>query len=331
MDSLLGFAADVGLRIRNVIKPLLGAEGQKSIEGIGASGDSTFRIDEIAEEVLEESIAKNPKYAYYSEDRGFVGKESAEAILIVDPIDGTRPAAAGLESCCVSVGAAPMNDKDPFDLKMSDLYAGFIAELKNDACFSATADGYIEIYINGMKCKSKHKKAPGLERLFWTTGFRGRPILPTAIVLRDLVDISSVDGGVFEIGSATFGITRLITGQMDAYVDIGDRIVRDIPETIDIFKRVGHGHIVNNSSYDLAAALIIARAAGICISDAYGRDIEAYPLFTAKNDSRLSCVTAADEEAHRNILHMIDSGMDRLRSYIDVNGTSFLTSTEAGV
>ena len=29
------------------------------------------------------------------------------AIFVVDPIDGTRPAAAGLESCCVSIAVVP--------------------------------------------------------------------------------------------------------------------------------------------------------------------------------------------------------------------------------
>ena len=35
--------------------------------------------------------------------------DRAEWVLVVDPIDGTRPALAGLESCCVSVAAAPLD------------------------------------------------------------------------------------------------------------------------------------------------------------------------------------------------------------------------------
>ena len=45
--------------------------------------------------------------AFYSEDRGYVEFGTPRAILVVDPIDGTRPAAAGLESCCVSVAVVP--------------------------------------------------------------------------------------------------------------------------------------------------------------------------------------------------------------------------------
>ena len=68
----------------------------------------TFAIDAGAERFLEEWLAEHaPDVAFYSEDRGLVEPAGgAEAVLVVDPIDGTRPALAGLESCCVSVAAA---------------------------------------------------------------------------------------------------------------------------------------------------------------------------------------------------------------------------------
>ena len=49
----------------------------------------------------------------------------AEWVLIVDPIDGTRPAAAGLESCCVSIAAARLDDEPT----MGDVEVGCILEL----------------------------------------------------------------------------------------------------------------------------------------------------------------------------------------------------------
>ena len=48
-----------------------------------------------------------PTWAFYSEDGGLQGAADPELILIVDPIDGTRPAAAGFEMACVSVAAVP--------------------------------------------------------------------------------------------------------------------------------------------------------------------------------------------------------------------------------
>ena len=76
-----------------------------------AGGDVTFAIDAAAEAMLERFLAERaPDVAFYSEDRGLVEPSGAtpRAVLVVDPIDGTRPALAGLESCCVSVAAAPL-------------------------------------------------------------------------------------------------------------------------------------------------------------------------------------------------------------------------------
>ena len=70
----------------------------------------TFGIDAGAEETLADLAEHAPDVAYYSEDRGLVAPDGATEVLVVDPIDGTRPALAGLESCCVSVAAAPLRE-----------------------------------------------------------------------------------------------------------------------------------------------------------------------------------------------------------------------------
>ena len=70
----------------------VGADG-----GRGEGGDVTFAIDEQAESMMEAFLAERaPEVAFYSEDRGMVNPASSdpEMVLIVDPIDGTRPALA---------------------------------------------------------------------------------------------------------------------------------------------------------------------------------------------------------------------------------------------
>ena len=60
-------------------------------------------------------------------------------------------------------------------------------------------------------------------------GFRGRPARPSVEVLGDLIDASSVGGGTFELGSQAFAMTRLVTGQLDAVVEVGSRLIDDVP------------------------------------------------------------------------------------------------------
>ena len=76
-----------------------------------------------------------PRVSFYSEDRGLVSPagDRAEWVLVVDPIDGTRPALAGLESCCVSVAAAPL-DAEP---TMATWQVGCVLELKSGQAFVA--------------------------------------------------------------------------------------------------------------------------------------------------------------------------------------------------
>jgi myo-inositol-1(or 4)-monophosphatase len=151
-----------------------------------------------------------------------------------------------------------------------------------------------------------------LDRMFWTYGFRGRPARPLVEVIGDLIDDSSVGGGTFELGSAAFDMTRVVTGQLDAYVEPGPRIVADVPGMEAEFRRVGGGAVLNNSPYDLAGAALIAREAGAIVTDAYGRGLGDRPLLGSGEEFQMSVVTSANQPLHDAILAAIDAGVARL-------------------
>ena len=62
------------------------------------------------------------------------GGGEPECVLVVDPIDGTRPALAGLEAACTSVALAPLGDGEP---TMGDVVAGRVVEIKSGEWFAA--------------------------------------------------------------------------------------------------------------------------------------------------------------------------------------------------
>ena len=66
-------------------------------------------------------------------------------------------------------------------------------------------------------------------------------------------------------------MTRIVTGQLDAYIEPGPRMVDDVPGMREEFERVGGGAVLNNSPYDLAAAALCLQEAGAVVTDAYGR------------------------------------------------------------
>ena len=133
---------ELALALRERVLPLLGAHAGRTAAGAGAGGDITFAIDSLAEEFLAEFISERaPRMAFYSEDRGLVFDSDATHVLVVDPIDGTRPAMAGLESACVAVALAPLGDGEP---TMADLLYGCVVEIKAGDWFLASRGGGVE-------------------------------------------------------------------------------------------------------------------------------------------------------------------------------------------
>jgi myo-inositol-1(or 4)-monophosphatase len=133
-----------------------------------------------------------------------------------------------------------------------------------------------------------------------------------AEVLGVLLDSSSVGGGTFDLGSATYDMTRVVTGQLDAYIEPGSRMIADVPGMREEFERVGGGVVLNNSPYDLAAVALICEEAGAVVTDAYGEPLARRPLLGSGAEFQLSCVTAANAELHTRIVREIDAGVERL-------------------
>jgi len=302
--ELRSVVLDLATALREEVAPELGQHAGRKHSGAGAGGDVTFAIDERAEAFMEQFLAERaPDVAFYSEDRGLVTPAGdPEWVLIVDPIDGTRPAMAGFEAACVSVALAPLGDGDP---TIGDVTIGCVVEIKSGQAFVAERG-------KGLDPAPALSSNTELSRMFWAYGLRGRPMRRIAEVVGELIDASSVGGGTFDLGSATFDMTRVVTGQLDAYVEPGARLIAEIPGMREEFERVGGGVVLNNSPYDVAAAILICEEAGAVVTDAWGGPLGAYPMLGSGAEYQLSCVTAATAELHARIVTEIDAGIDRL-------------------
>ena len=299
---------ELSLALRERVLPLLGSHAGRAHSSAGEGGDVTFAIDVEAESFLEAFLAERaPHLAFYSVDRGLVvpAGGGASEVLVVDPIDGTRPAMAGLESCCVSVAAAPLRE----GVTMGEVSVACVVEIPAGTVFLAERGrGLLESPPVVLSANER------LDRMFWTYGFRGRPARVLTEVLAELIDASSVGGATFDLGSATFDITRVVTGQLDAYVEPGPLLVDEVPGMREEFERVGGGAVLNNSPYDLAAAALCATEAGAVVTDARGRSLDDRPLLGSGADFQMSVVTSANPALHAEILAAVDAGVARLSS-----------------
>ncbi len=299
---------ELALALRERVLPDLGSHAGRDHAGEGEGGDVTFAIDERAEAFTQEFLARRASdVAFYSEDRGLVEPAGEAAwVLVVDPIDGTRPAMAGFEAACVSVAAAPLHSEPT----MGDVEAGCIVEIKSGQAFVAERG-------RGLKPVARLSANQDVGRAFWTYGLRGRPARAIAEVLGELIDASSVGGATFDLGSATYDMTRIATGQLDAYVEPGPRLVEEVPGMRAEFERVGGGAVLNNSPYDLAAAVLCLQEAGAVVTDARGGSLAERPLLGSGYEFQMSCVAAANQGLHAQILEHVERGIARL---LDASG-----------
>jgi myo-inositol-1(or 4)-monophosphatase len=309
MDLLLEIARSV----RAAVLPHLGSHAHRGAAGTAPGGDVTFGIDEVAEDVadkiLEEAAAATSGLAWYTEDRGFVVRGKPTRLVVLDPIDGTRPAGAGLESCCVSVASAPFST----DATLGDVDEGVVLELKTGALYRARRGRGVLIVDSGETRAPSPSPMTSLEGAFWVYGLRGRPTMPSAIVLEELIDNSGVSGGTFDLGSASYAMCGVATGRFDAYVDHGQRLIDDIPSTKPLFEEIAQGAILNNSPYDVAASLLVCTEAGCTVTDAGGQPLEGRALVGSGDGFTLSTLAACTPELHAELLAHLDRGIERLR------------------
>lgn len=302
--------------IRDTVRPHLGAYQSRTVSGTAASGDATFAIDDYAEEAIIQFIERERlSIAFYSEDKGLMEfGASPEAVLIIDPIDGTRPAIAGFETCVVSVAWADYTS----NVTMGDVRYGCIQEIKGEDVFWAERGGGAH-WLGPDGASQPLRLLPIEDIASAPLSFEAvaRPFEWQGVALAEILDTASLKGGVFLFNSTAFSLTRLLTGQLAACLDAGSRILRDIPRSRPRFLELGRGRPMGLFTYDIAAAALIAQEAGAVVTDGYGRSFDATPLLDTSESNLQSLVAASTPALHEKLLTALDAGVERLRSHIE--------------
>jgi myo-inositol-1(or 4)-monophosphatase len=298
--------------IRGKVRPHIGSWLGRSVTGTAESGDATFAIDDIAEEAIIEFIRSNElSVAYYSEDKGLIKFGPApKAVLVIDPIDGTRPALAGFEQCVVAVSWSEYTT----NVTMGNVRHACVAELKHDDLFLATR-GQGSLWINkaGQQTPLRLLQTQQLSNAPLSFEAVGRPFEYLGVALGEIIDTAAMRGGCFLYSSTAYSLTRLLTGQLSAVIDVGARILRDHPWTRDRFLSIGQGKAIGLFTYDIAAAALIASEAGAIVTDAYGGDFSEIPLLDTSESNLQTICAATTPELHAQILASVEKGVDRLR------------------
>ncbi len=293
----------LALHVKATVLPHLGEWRAGKVTGVANSGDATFRIDEIAEEAVENFVEEHRlNVAYYSEDKGLIYPNyvtAPDGILIIDPIDGTRGAIAGFEACVVSVAWADYSDNPCF----KDVHYAAITEIKGDLTLTAVrGEGVRIVRENGETQNISLRTGTEIASAATSFGAVGAPLDSLFGRMGEIVSPTTVRGGFFILNSSAFELTRMVTGQLAAVVDVRTRLLRDKPETREKFLEYGGGRLLSLYGYDVAAAALIALEAGAVVTDAWGVPLDEWRLLDTGEGSFGSLLAASNAELHARLL-----------------------------
>lgn len=308
--DLMGFLGGLVEFVKGKVAEVEDREFARRVEGTSPGGDPTFGVDLVAEEAVRTFVeGSDLPLVYLTEDRGGVATSSCPRyLLVVDPIDGTRPAAAGMGTFCVSAALAPYSD----DARMRDVTCAALAVFGEDVKVMAEKGGGALIERNGKVLKPSPARFGKGDPIFWSMGFVGRPSRLLVEAMGDLIDENSVRGGFFVLNSATYSATRILLGGFHAWVDVGKRIYDEVPALRERFLALSEKPL-GLFPYDVAAIYLIFRESNLPCTDARGLPWDDISLLDLSYDNATSALLACSGELHEALLAMVDAGVRKLQ------------------
>jgi myo-inositol-1(or 4)-monophosphatase len=133
---------------KNLLKevPFIEKDKKRSL-GIGASGDKTYPIDKIAEDIIISGLHKSGEaWTIVSEESGTQDIRGGGRTILIDPIDGSRNAVSGVPFYCTSIAIV---DGDT----VKDITLAYIVNLVNgDEFWTEKGKG---AFLRGKKIKTQ--------------------------------------------------------------------------------------------------------------------------------------------------------------------------------
>ena len=252
MMDVLSSIADA---VEEAIKKIPDSKCRGECIGMGADGTSTSQIDKIAENTVLAYLQKNNiPLNVLSEEIGFVDN-GAEDTLILDPIDGTSNAIAGIPMFTISmaIGRSTMND----------VHTAYLRNLATGDVI--TAEKGKGAFKNGSKINVRKADMDDLFIMIYL----GNGAHPDSFELAKRVNSSR------SFGCASLEMVLVAEGEADGFMMHSERYSRAI-------------RIV-----DIAASALVLREAGGEIYDLDGNvldmnfDVESHSNFIAFGDSRV--------------------------------------------
>lgn len=274
-DAEIKFWEETGLNIiqqvEEAVEPLIGTRKSGEIVKIGADGTPTTLIDVVAEKKVVNALEELERPVFLiSEEIGEVkiGKDPPEAILVVDPLDGTSNAIKKIPAYGISIAIAQSSASSQETANLQDVVMGLVKNFATGDLYSGFK-GY-GAFLNGEKIGSSliddvSRSSVGAY-IYRGDMNRLEPLCKTVRRMRTL-------------GAVAIEISYVADGTYDAFVDMRDNL------------RV----------VDVAAAKIIVEESGGLVTDRHSRTLDARLGVLEKT----SLIASGNEKLHGDIMEIL--------------------------
>ncbi len=233
---MMDILSDIADAVEEAIKMIPGSGARGECIGIGADGTSTSQIDKIAENTVLSYLQKNNiQLNVLSEEIGFVDNGAKET-LVLDPIDGTSNAVAGIPLYTISMAIGTRS--------LADIRIAYLRNLVTGDVL--TAERGKGAYKNGCRIHVREAKINDLFLMIYL----GNGSHPSSFSLAKRVKSSR------SFGCASLEMALVAEGEADGFMMYAEKYSRSI--------RV----------VDIAASALILREAGGEIYDLDGNVLD---------------------------------------------------------
>lgn len=241
-----------------------------SVTKMGADGTPTHKIDEIAENCVIKTLNDSGKsLVLISEEIGEIkiGKEDAEVLMILDPLDGTSNATRNMPCYGISMALADLTSKSLDEVTLDDVEIAYVKNFPTGDAYSA---------VKGKGALKNNERITPISHITKVSDATLCSYVYRAKSER-LSNLCSSVRRMRIMGSIAIEMCYVADGAYDAYLDINE-IVRIL---------------------DIAASQLIIKENGGIVTDYNGNPLSNKLKLTEKTSIMATCTSNLHEDMMR--------------------------------
>jgi len=222
-------------------------KGMKTAIGIGASGDKTYPVDKIAEDIIISGLdGSGEALTIVSEEIGIKDIKGGGKKILIDPIDGSRNAVSGIPFFCTSIAVVDGNT-------VGDIESAYVVNLINgDEFWAEKGKG---AFLNGERMTTQK------DDIFYLIAYEAQT--PDKDIAR-IIPLLSESRKTRCLGATALDLSYLAYGAISVFANPSP-----------------------SRSFDFAGGWLLVKEAGGIFTDMKGNPIESIEIGLKKSTSLL--------------------------------------------